>query len=98
MSIAIKHAVSSSQLKNLFEHSRGGDKYCDCTSSQLKNLFEHSRGGDKYCDCTRCYLRGMQEAASDTSGSKDGILGSLGEISTSANPSLNVIRAWTIPI
>ena len=32
-------------------------------------------------------LRGMQESASDTSGSKGGILGSLGEISTSANPS-----------
>ena len=31
-------------------------------------------------------LRGLQESASDTSDSKDGILGSLGEISTSANP------------
>ena len=41
---------------------------------------------------------GMQESASDTSGSKDGILGSLGETSTSANPSLKVILAWTIPI
>ena len=29
---------------------------------------------------------------------KDGILRSLGKISTSANPSLKVILAWTIPI